>query len=140
MDSKLAEMLKGLPALMILGPRAVGKTTTAARLAAHVMYLEDPSTAAMVNADPGGALRGLPEPVLLDEWQEAPDLLAAVKRSVDADRRPGRYLLTGSVRAHLSNRVWPGTRPGDSGGHVSHDRRRDHGQEHQAPSGPALGG
>ena len=64
--------------MMILGPRAVGKTTTAARLAAHVMYLDDPSTAAMVNADPGGALRGLPEPVLLDEWQEAPDLLAAV--------------------------------------------------------------
>lgn len=108
-DSKLAEMLKGLPALMILGPRAVGKTTTAARLAAHVMYLDDPFTARMVNADPDGALRGLPEPVLLDEWQEAPDLLAAVKRSVDADRRPGRYLLTGSVRARLSNRVWPGT-------------------------------
>ena len=108
-DSKLAEMLKGLPALMILGPRAVGKTTTAARLAAHVMYLDDPFTVRMVNADPDGALRGLPEPVLLDEWQEAPDLLAAVKRAVDADRRPGRYLLTGSVRARLSNRVWPGT-------------------------------
>lgn len=108
-DSKLAEMLKGLPALMILGPRAAGKTTTAARLAAHALYLDDPFTARMVNADPDGALRGLPEPVLLDEWQEAPDLLAAVKRSVDADRRAGRYLLTGSVHAHLSNRVWPGT-------------------------------
>lgn len=63
----------------------------------------------MVRADADGALRGLPEPVLLDEWQEAPEVLGAVKRSVDADRRPGRYLLTGSVHARLEAESWPGT-------------------------------
>ena len=108
-DSKLARMLAGLPALMILGPRAVGKTTTAVRHASHVMYLNRPRLADAVRADVDTALEGLPEPVLLDEWQEVPDLLGAVKRSVDADLRPGRYLLTGSVHAHLKTKVWPGT-------------------------------
>ena len=54
-------------------------------------------------------LVGLPEPVVIDEWQEAPDVLGAVKRAVDDDPRPGRFILTGSVRAELENRVWPGT-------------------------------
>lgn len=54
-------------------------------------------------------LHGLPEPVIVDEWQEAPDVLGAVKRSVDTDPSPGRYILTGSVRAELENRIWPGT-------------------------------
>ncbi|MGH3281978.1 MAG: AAA family ATPase [Trebonia sp.] len=54
-------------------------------------------------------LQGLAEPVVIDEWQEAPDVLGAVKRSVDEDPRPGRFILTGSVRAELENQVWPGT-------------------------------
>jgi hypothetical protein len=40
----------------------------------------------------------------LDEWQEVPEPLGAVKRSVDEDPSPGRYILTGSVRAELENR------------------------------------
>jgi uncharacterized protein len=52
---------------------------------------------------------GLRPPVILDEWQEVPELLGAVKRSVDSDPAPGRYILTGSVRAELENQVWPGT-------------------------------
>jgi hypothetical protein len=47
--------------------------------------------------------------VLLDEWQEVPEVLGAVKRAVDADRHPGRFLLTGSVRAALEAQMWPGT-------------------------------
>ncbi len=50
-------------------------------------------------ADPDAALRGLEEPVLLDEWQVVPAVLGAVKRAVDADSGPGRYLMTGSVTA-----------------------------------------
>ena len=60
-------------------------------------------------ADPDAALRGLDEPVLLDEWQEAPEVLGAVKRAVDKDNRPGRFLLTGSVRADIEATTWPGT-------------------------------
>ena len=53
--------------------------------------------------------RGLDEPVLLDEWQEVPAVLGAVKRAVDREPRPGRFLLTGSVRADLDAATWAGT-------------------------------
>lgn len=60
-------------------------------------------------ASPDAMLAGLRPPVILDEWQEVPELLGAVKRSVDENPAPGRYILTGSVRAELENQVWPGT-------------------------------
>lgn len=94
---------------MLVGPRAVGKTTTAERYASTVVRLNVPADAAAYEADPDSALDGLDEPVLLDEWQEVPDVLGAVARSVNAGPHPGRYLLTGSVRAEIEHGVWPGT-------------------------------
>ena len=73
------------------------------------MRLDQPGQAAGFHADPDAALRDRPEPLLLDESQEVPELLGAVKRSVDDDPRPGRFILTGSVRSDLENTVWPGT-------------------------------
>ena len=55
------------------------------------------------------ALRGLPEPVLLDEWQRVPGVLGAVRRALEADPHPNRFYVTGSVRAELEHEVWPGT-------------------------------
>lgn len=60
-------------------------------------------------ADADAALSTFDEPVLLDEWQAVPGLLGAVKRAVDDDSRPGRFILTGSVRADLDVETWPGT-------------------------------
>src|SRR4051794_334722 len=94
---------------MVTGPRASGKTTTAARRAATIVQLNAEAQAAAFAADPDSALRGLAEPVLLDEWQEVPGVFGAARRSVDADPRPNRFLLTGSVRAEHDNEVWPGT-------------------------------
>lgn len=108
-DQLIARLLAELPALLIVGPRASGKTTTTLRHAKSVVRLDHPAEAAAFRADPDAALRGLAEPVLLDEWQEAPAVLGAVKRAVDRDARPGRYLLTGSVRADLDAPTWPGT-------------------------------
>lgn len=108
-DRALDELLAELPALLIVGPRASGKTTTAARRAATTVRLDVPAQAAAFAADPDAALRGLAEPVLLDEWQEVPAVLGAVKRAVDADGRPGRFLLTGSVSAPIDHRLWQGT-------------------------------
>lgn len=108
-DARLAALLGDLPAVMVTGPRAVGKTTSALRFAAETLRLDDPAVAAAVAANPDAALRRAREPVLLDEWQEVPEVLGAVKRAVDDDPRPGRYLLTGSVEADLTQRVWPGT-------------------------------
>jgi len=105
----LAELLAELPAVMVTGPRAAGKTTTAARHAASVVRLDRPREAAAFQADPDVALGGYEEPLLLDEWQEVPSVLGAVKRAVDRDPRAGRFILTGSVRADLEATTWPGT-------------------------------
>lgn len=95
--------------MLITGPRGSGKTTTAERQVAETVRLDDPARAAAVRADPDAALRRVEEPALLDEWQEVPEILGAVKRSVDADSRPGRFVLTGSVRASLDQPMWPAT-------------------------------
>jgi predicted AAA+ superfamily ATPase len=108
-DAFLEELLGVVPAVMVTGPRAAGKTTTARRLAADVLRLDDPAVAAVVAADPDAALRRAAEPVLIDEWQEVPQVLGAVKRAVDDDPRPGRFVLTGSVEADLTSTMWPGT-------------------------------
>jgi hypothetical protein len=91
-DGPLKDLVSGLPAVMVLGPRACGKTTSAARLAAEVVRLDDPKVAELYRADPDGALAGRPAPLLLDEWQEVPEVLGAIKRAVDEDFRPGRFI------------------------------------------------
>jgi len=108
-DSLLDALLAELPALFITGPRATGKTTTAARRARTVVRLDREAEAVAFRADPDAAMRGLPEPVLLDEWQAVPGVLGAVKRAVDTRPDPGRYLITGSVRGDLEGELWPGT-------------------------------
>jgi len=108
-DDVVADLFSELPALQIVGPRAAGKTTIGRRHAASVARLDDPADAAVFSADPDAALRGLPEPVLIDEWQAVPSVLGAVKRSVDDDFRAGRFILTGSVRADQQVEGWPGT-------------------------------
>ena len=108
-DPLLERLLTQLPALLLVGPRATGKTTTAARYARTSVRLDRPAEAAAFQADADAALRGLPEPVLFDEWQCVPQVLGAIKRAVDDAPLPGRFLLTGSVRADLDVQGWPGT-------------------------------
>jgi uncharacterized protein len=108
-DARLQELFSELPALLVTGPRATGKTTTARRHADTVVRLDVESQARAFQADPDVALRALPTPVLLDEWQAVPGVLGAVKRAVDDEAGAGRFLLTGSVRADLDAPTWPGT-------------------------------
>ena len=109
LDSAIAPLFKQLPALLLVGPRASGKTTTAARYASTMVRLDIDAEAQAFRADPDAALRGLREPVLIDEWQMVPGVLGAVKRAVDAKPDPGRFIITGSVRAELDGEWWPGT-------------------------------
>ena len=102
-------MIEDFPAVSLVGPRASGKTTTAIRHARTVLRMDDPGEASVAQANPDAAIRDLEEPILIDEWQEAPALLGAIKRTVDTDPRPGRFVLTGSVRAELHSQTWPGT-------------------------------
>jgi predicted AAA+ superfamily ATPase len=108
-DGLITQLLGELPALLLTGPRATGKTTTAIRYAKSVVRLDREAEAAAFRADPDSALRSLEEPVLLDEWQVVPGVLGALKRAVDLEPRPGRFIVTGSVRADLEGDTWPGT-------------------------------
>ena len=109
LDPLLDDLLAAVPSLVVVGPRAVGKTTTIGRRARTTVRLDAEAEAAAFRADPDAALRGLEEPVLLDEWQEVPAVFGAVRRAIDDAPLPGRFLLTGSVRAELDADVWPGT-------------------------------
>ncbi len=108
-DAWLAEILAASPTVMITGARASGKTTTALRHAASTVRLDNPLEAAAFEADPDSALKGRAEPVLLDEWQACPSVVGAVKRAVDTERRPGRFILTGPARFDAGPGLWPGT-------------------------------
>jgi uncharacterized protein len=91
-------ILADTPVLGLIGPRQSGKTTLAQQLEPNRRYitLDDPNTLAAALADPVGTIRRL-DTVIIDEIQRAPALMLAIKQSVDADRRPGRFLVTGSA-------------------------------------------
>lgn len=108
-DPLIGELLEALPAISLVGPRAAGKTTTALRFAQSILHLDRPQAARVARADPDAVLEELDEPILIDEWQEVPEVLGAVKRACDRDSRPGRFILTGSVRGEVDNQTWPGT-------------------------------
>ncbi|WP_269149058.1 ATP-binding protein [Jiangella alkaliphila] len=96
----------------MLGPRGCGKTTTARRMAAATVALDDPRQAAAFHLDPSAALAALRPAygtLLIDEWQEVPAVLGAVKRAVDTGAGPGSFVLTGSVHAALEGASWAGT-------------------------------
>jgi len=94
-DDELDDLLAGLPAVALEGPKAVGKTATALRRVHRELRLDVPSRASLALADPDAALSGT-TPVLIDEWQYVPSIWDAVKRRVDGGVPPGSFLMTGS--------------------------------------------
>ena len=95
--------------MLVVGPRATGKTTTASKLASTVLRLGEINVRTAVDADPMVALAGRPEPVLVDEWQLVPETLNAIKVLTDSSPTRGRFIVTGSVRGDLDSPMWPGT-------------------------------
>ena len=95
-DDELDELLAGLPAIAVEGPRAVGKTATALQRARTVYQLDDSAVLAIIQADPSRLVRG-DMPVLIDEWQRFPESFDRVRRAVDAGAEPNSFLLTGSA-------------------------------------------
>ena len=95
-DRELDELMPGLAAIALEGPKGVGKTETAQRRARTVYRLDDPAQRAIAEADASQVLTGA-APVLVDEWQRVPAVWDAVRRAVDRGSAPGRFLLTGSA-------------------------------------------
>lgn len=99
MAGTIKQALTDTPVTLINGPRQCGKTTLA-RLFAGAgrawLTLDDGTLLAAALADPVGFI-GQHERMIIDEVQRAPTLLRAIKHSVDENRKPGRFLLTGST-------------------------------------------
>jgi hypothetical protein len=98
----LADALADTPAVMLVGARQTGKTTLARAVAAEAgpasyQTLDDLTTLDAATVDPAGFVAGLTGLAVIDEIQKAPRLLPAIKAAIDRDRRPGRFLLTGSA-------------------------------------------
>ncbi|MGL4436169.1 MAG: ATP-binding protein, partial [Giesbergeria sp.] len=90
--------LRDTPAVPVNGPRQCGKTTLVKQFAQGRTYLtmDDPAVLDTALHDPVGLVRRL-DRAIIDEIQRAHRLLLALKMSIDEDRRPGRFLLTGSA-------------------------------------------
>ena len=96
-DSELKTFLKSSGAVLIEGPKAVGKTETASRLAKSRVYLDvDTDAQATAKIDPALLLTG-PPPLLIDEWQMVPEIWNHVRREVDNRQILGQFILTGSA-------------------------------------------
>ncbi len=96
-DQEISRVLDIMPAVVIEGPKACGKTWAAQRMA-RSQVLFDVDDAARMGAEltPRLVLEG-EEPRLLDEWQTAPGIWNHVRRACDEGSRRGRFILTGSA-------------------------------------------
>jgi len=99
-EPRIAEALLDTPVVLVSGLRQAGKTTLVRQIAERqglrYLTMDDELTLLSAREDPVGMIRSLDRAVI-DEIQRAPQLLLAIKKSVDEDRRPGRFLLTGSA-------------------------------------------
>lgn len=95
-DDLLDELMPALPAILLDGPKAVGKTTTALQRAKKIINLDLHADRQLIEASSDWA-ESMPKPLLLDEWQKSPEVWNLVKRSVDKNFAGGQFLLTGSM-------------------------------------------
>ncbi|RVU70885.1 MULTISPECIES: ATP-binding protein [Lactobacillus] len=105
-DQPLAENLQELPAILIEGAKAVGKTETASRLAKTMMSLDNPQIKMLLRNNPE-AILSAKKPVLIDEWQLEPNLWSYVRHQVDAGLSAGSVLFTGSS-VRVNSRIHSG--------------------------------
>ena len=96
-DEEMRTALRTMPAVVVEGPRACGKTWTGRRFANSAVFLDERASAALdAGMDPASILDGAP-PRLLDEWQLAPGVWNPMRRACDARAASGRFILTGSA-------------------------------------------
>jgi predicted AAA+ superfamily ATPase len=104
LEKPLARTAGQFAALIVTGPRRAGKTTILRRLFPKATYwlVEDPDVVSRIRSDPRGFMDDLEPPVILDEIQNVPEILAYVRTRIDAaPHRKGQWFLTGSQEAPL---------------------------------------
>lgn len=103
----LHRLAGGFRAVVMIGPRQSGKTTLARASFPGKPYvsLESPQERIFAATDPGGFLARFPDGVILDEVQHVPELFSHLQVAMDADRRPGRFVLTGSQNFGLVSKI-----------------------------------
>jgi predicted AAA+ superfamily ATPase len=106
-QSTLLRLAQGFPIVVITGPRQSGKTTLAQATFPDKPYLslEDPDIRAVAESDPRRLLASYPDGAVLDEAQRAPQLFSYLQTHVDANLRPGMFVLTGSQQFGLLSRI-----------------------------------
>lgn len=107
---RLLASLADTPAVMLVGPRQAGKSTLVQYLAAgphraRYVSLDDLRNLEAASRDPVGLIEDVDESLVIDEIQRAPELLLPIKAAIDRDRRPGRFILTGSAQVMLLPKV-----------------------------------
>jgi hypothetical protein len=110
MAERVRAALGDTPVVLLHGARQTGKSTLAKAMAsgarrARYLTFDDSATLAAARRDPQGFLAGLEGNLVIDEVQRVPRLFRAIKAEVDRDRRPGRFLLTGSVHILMVPRL-----------------------------------
>ena len=106
-ERRVQEALTDTPVVLIVGPRRAGKTTLVRKMGEAgrtYITLDDRTVLDAAQSDPAGFIRGLDQ-AIIDEIQRVPDLLLAIKKTVDEDYRPGRFLLTGSANVLTLPRI-----------------------------------
>ncbi len=108
-ENALREALADTPVVLLNGARQAGKSTLVEHIAetvhpARYITFDDSSVLSAARFNPAGFIYGLDAqnvPVVLDEIQRAPELFLPIKLAVDRNRRPGRFLLTGSANVMM---------------------------------------
>ncbi len=103
-ESKIERVLKSSGALLLEGPKFVGKTTTCSRLAKSEIALVTDNIIEIIKTDPSYALVG-EKPHLIDEWQTVPEIWDFVRKKVDDDGNFGEFILAGSVTPSNRNKI-----------------------------------
>jgi predicted AAA+ superfamily ATPase len=106
---RLEAAMRDTPVVLVHGPRQCGKTTLVRHLGDQLGYsylsFDDEAARRFAQDDPLGFVAGLPDKIILDEVQRVPGLFSVIKMEVDRERKPGRFILTGSANVLLIPRL-----------------------------------